>query len=336
MEDPKSPVKVVKPSRSSGGKASSSKPQRENVKVPSRCKDGVPRVKEEIQGGHTGSPQEQGKGKARRLTGRTNSGERGRGKPLPSEARQQTQEKKTPVRNSGPIKDGGATQLTSTAQDNSTHNNTITAKEKIPGVEISDRRQRVEVAAEVVEVGNLTSDQQLGLRQAEERLQRDYIHRLLKPSPEYPNFQYLCKLCSVHVENIQGAHKHIKEKRHKKNIMEKQEENELRALPLPSPAQLRALDCAVLEAAEVHGISEEDFGLRQAVVLRMEGIIRKQLTACSLRLYGSCFTRFAFKTSDVNIDVSYPSTMTQPDVLIQVLEIIKNSGEFPIHSTTNH
>lgn len=27
---------------------------------------------------------------------------------------------------------------------------------------------------------NLTSDQQLGLKQAEERLQRDYIHRLTK------------------------------------------------------------------------------------------------------------------------------------------------------------
>uniref|UniRef100_A0A8C1XQR0 Terminal uridylyl transferase 4 n=1 Tax=Cyprinus carpio TaxID=7962 RepID=A0A8C1XQR0_CYPCA len=138
------------------------------------------------------------------------------------------------------------------------------------------------------------------------------------------------------VENIQGAHKHIKEKRHKKNIMEKQEENELRSLPAPSPAQLRALDSAVLEAAEVHGISEEDFALRQAVVLRMEGIIRKQLTACSLRLYGSCLTRFAFKTSDVNIDVSYPSSMTQPDVLIQVLEILKNSGKFRFYSSTNH
>lgn len=67
-------------------------------------------------------------------------------------------------------------------------------------------------------------------------------------------------------------------------LQEKQEENELRALPLPSPAQLRALDSAVLEAAEVHGISEEDFALRQAVVLRMEGIIRKQLTGTQLSL----------------------------------------------------
>ncbi|KAI1883144.1 hypothetical protein AGOR_G00242200 [Albula goreensis] len=175
---------------------------------------------------------------------------------------------------------------------------------------------------------SLTSEQQLGLKQAEERLVRDYIHRLLKRSPEYPNFQYLCSLCSVHMENIQGAHKHIKEKRHKKNIMEKQEENELRALPPPSPAQLQAVDTAVMTAVRQHGISEDDFLVRQDIVSRMEKIIQQQLSACSLRLYGSCLTKFAFKTSDVNIDVTYPSNMTQPDVLIQVLEILKNSSQF--------
>uniref|UniRef100_A0A673AYW8 Terminal uridylyl transferase 4 n=1 Tax=Sphaeramia orbicularis TaxID=375764 RepID=A0A673AYW8_9TELE len=117
----------------------------------------------------------------------------------------------------------------------------------------------------------------LTLTQAEDRLYRDYIHRL--QSPEYPNYQYLCKLCSVHIENIQGAHKHIKEKRHKKNMMEKQEENELRALPPPSPAQLRAVDATVMETARHHGISEEDFEVRRSVVSRMEQIIQKHLTA---------------------------------------------------------
>ncbi|XP_061681488.1 terminal uridylyltransferase 4 isoform X3 [Syngnathoides biaculeatus] len=197
--------------------------------------------------------------------------------------------------------------------------------------------------------GSLT-EQQLGLRQAEDRLYRDYIHRLLKQSTEYPKYQYICKLCSVHIEHIQAAHKHIKEKRHKKKIMEKHEENELRSLPPPSVLQLRALDTAVKEAARQHGISEKDFEHRKAVVTRMEDIIKKHLSACTLSLYGSCLTRFAFKTSDINIDVNHPSTakdeknhldsygrkvqkptsvmMTHPEVLIQVLDILKNSTEF--------
>uniref|UniRef100_A0AAY4DJH3 RNA uridylyltransferase n=1 Tax=Denticeps clupeoides TaxID=299321 RepID=A0AAY4DJH3_9TELE len=168
----------------------------------------------------------------------------------------------------------------------------------------------------VVDESNLTTEQQLGLKQTEERLHRDYIHRLVKQSPEYPNFQYLCKLCSVHVENIQGAYKHIKEKRHKKNIMEKQEENKLRALPPPTHAQIKAVDSAVIEAAQHHGISEDDFQERQAMVHRMEKIVLWMVfltftfpfylfvcfLVCSLRLYGSCLTRFAFKTSDINID----------------------------------
>ncbi|KAJ7405371.1 Terminal uridylyltransferase 4 [Willisornis vidua] len=180
----------------------------------------------------------------------------------------------------------------------------------------------------VIDESNLTVEQQLGLKQAEERLERDYISRLEKRSPEYTNCQYLCKLCLVHIENIQGAHKHIKEKRHKKNIMEKQEENELRALPPPSPAQLAALSFTLIEAAHEQGISEEDFRIRQEIVKEMEKIIQQPLPDCSLRMYGSCLTRFAFKTSDVNIDIKFPPKMSQPDVLIQVLEILKNSAVY--------
>ncbi|XP_053102519.1 terminal uridylyltransferase 4 isoform X2 [Hemicordylus capensis] len=53
-----------------------------------------------------------------------------------------------------------------------------------------------------------------------------------------------------------------------------------------------------------------------------------QQKECSLRMYGSCLTRFAFKTSDVNIDIKFPSTMSHPDVLIQVLDILKNSASY--------
>ncbi|KAM6415179.1 terminal uridylyltransferase 4 isoform 2-T2 [Rhynochetos jubatus] len=141
----------------------------------------------------------------------------------------------------------------------------------------------------VIDESNLTAEQQLGLKQAEERLERDYISRLEK---------------------------------------EKQEENELRALPPPSPAQLAALSFTLLEAANEQGISDDDFRIRQEIVNEMEKIIQQPLPDCSLRMYGSCLTRFAFKTSDVNIDIKFPPKMSQPDVLIQVLEILKNSAVY--------
>ncbi|XP_043858673.1 terminal uridylyltransferase 4 isoform X5 [Dromiciops gliroides] len=178
--------------------------------------------------------------------------------------------------------------------------------------------------AATIDEAALTPEQRLGLEQAEERLERDYIFRLEKRSPEYTNCRYLCKLCLVHIENIQGAHKHIKEKRHKKNITEKQEENELRALPPPSPAQLAALSSTLMQAAKEQGISDDDFGFRQEIVTEMEKVVQLRLPDCSLRLYGSSLTRFAFKSSDVNIDVKFPSKMSHPDVLIQVLDILKN------------
>uniref|UniRef100_A0A452IKD3 CCHC-type domain-containing protein n=1 Tax=Gopherus agassizii TaxID=38772 RepID=A0A452IKD3_9SAUR len=131
----------------------------------------------------------------------------------------------------------------------------------------------------VIDESTLTAEQQLGLKQAEERLERDYISRLEKRSPEYANCQYLCKLCLVHIENIQGAHKHIKEKRHKKNIMEKQEENELRGLPPSSPAQVAALTFTLMEAANEQGISDGDFRIRQEIVNEMEKIIQQPLPA---------------------------------------------------------
>lgn len=60
-------------------------------------------------------------------------------------------------------------------------------------------------------------------------------------------------------------------------VQEKQEENELRALPAPSPAQMKAVDAAVHEAARLYGISEEDFQERQAMVTRMEVVIKESL-----------------------------------------------------------
>ncbi|XP_041594353.1 terminal uridylyltransferase 4 isoform X4 [Vulpes lagopus] len=179
--------------------------------------------------------------------------------------------------------------------------------------------------ATVIDESALTPEQRLGLKQAEERLERDHIFRLEKRSPEYTNCRYLCKLCLIHIENIQGAHKHIKEKRHKKNILEKQEESELRSLPPPTPAHLAALSVAVIELAKEHGITDDDLRVRQEIVEEMSKVITTFLPECSLRLYGSSLTKFALKNSDVNIDIKFPPRMNHPDLLIQVLGILKKS-----------
>ncbi|XP_039860017.1 terminal uridylyltransferase 4 isoform X1 [Simochromis diagramma] len=360
MDESLSPVKPVKQSQLRGAKALSTEKsnketlvQREGHKSASRSKENSTTAKDEHNIGSqvsrgqgktsTDTPQDKRRGRPSRLsrlTGRTGSGERGKGKgaslqqhlvPQASESRTSLSADSSPSAN----KESSSSVVPVTPDKGLTEqarsSTRALAKEKSQVLKAATlMHQSVQEGPEVrptVEEGPLT-EQQLGLRQAEERLRRDYIYRLLKQSPEYPNYQYICKLCSVHIENIQGAHKHIKEKRHKKNIMEKQEENELRALPPPSAAQLWAVNAAVLETARQQGISDEDFEIRKTVVSRMEIIIQKHLTACSLRLYGSCLTRFAFKTSDINIDVTYPPSMTQPEVLIQVLEILKNSPEF--------
>lgn len=58
---------------------------------------------------------------------------------------------------------------------------------------------------------------------------------------------------------------------------EKQEENELRALPPASAAHLRALDVSIHRTMRQNGISEHDLGARKAVVTTMEEIIRRHL-----------------------------------------------------------
>lgn len=349
MEESVSSVKAVKQSQSRGAKASSNqKSNREGVKSTLRSKENLAATKDDRNAGGPMSrvpggaapdnPLDKKRGRPSRLSGRTSSGERGKGKV--ANAQPQLPESKTlhPADGTGGSSANGEPSapvstvtperaLTERAKSSSG----TPAREKAHAVKAAGPMQPSAEEGEDVrpaaEEGALT-EQQLGLRQVEERLHRDHIHRLVKPSPEYPNYQYLCRVCSVHIENVHGAYKHIKEKRHKKNMMEKQEEAELRALPAPSAVQLKAVDSAVLETAMQQGISEGDFEVRRTVVTRMEEVIKKHLSACSLRLYGSCLTRFAFKTSDINIDVTFPPTMTQPEVLIQVLEILKNRPEY--------
>ncbi|XP_042682896.1 terminal uridylyltransferase 7 [Centrocercus urophasianus] len=185
-----------------------------------------------------------------------------------------------------------------------------------------------EVGGPVIDESVLSAKELLGLQQAEERLKRDFIYRLKKQPRSYPSAKYACKLCDVLIESVTFAHKHIKEKRHKKSIKEKQEEQLLNALPPPTPSQIKAIDVAIENVVQEFGLSNADLQERLKIGTIMEDLLHQKLPECSLRLYGSSFSRFGFKTSDINIDIQFPASMTQPDVLLLVQECLQNSESF--------
>ncbi|NXO62593.1 TUT7 uridylyltransferase, partial [Phainopepla nitens] len=191
-----------------------------------------------------------------------------------------------------------------------------------------DEYDHDEVEGPVIDESVLSAKELLGLQQAEERLKRDYIYRLKKQPRSYPSAKYTCKLCDVFIESVAFAHKHIKERRHKKSLKEKQEEELLAALPPPTPSQIKAIGVAIENVVQEFGLNNEDLEERLNIKTMMENLLRQKLPECSLRLYGSSYSRFGFKTSDINIDTQFPANMTQPDVLFLVQESLQNSESF--------
>ncbi|XP_066460192.1 terminal uridylyltransferase 7 [Eleutherodactylus coqui] len=180
----------------------------------------------------------------------------------------------------------------------------------------------------VIDESMLSKKELLGLQQAEERLKRDCIYRLKRRPRKYPTAIYTCKLCDALVDSISSAHKHMKEKRHKRNVKEKREEELLTTLPPPMQPQIEAIGIAISKVVQEHGLNEDDLAKRLSTVSAMEEVIKEKLPGCSLRLYGSSCSRMGFRNSDLNIDIQFPVTMNQPDVLLLVQESLKQSDFF--------
>ncbi|XP_078070554.1 terminal uridylyltransferase 7-like isoform X3 [Mustelus asterias] len=188
--------------------------------------------------------------------------------------------------------------------------------------------QMQDFSAPVIDESKLTIEQRVGLYQAEESLRQEFIFRLKKRARSCPAAKYTCKLCDVLVQSVHSADKHIKEKRHRKCVKEKQEEEMLTKLPPPNLSQVIAIDAAINKIVQESGITEEDVNKRHEITRRMETVLQILLPDCSLRLYGSSCTRFGFKDSDLNIDIQFPAHMNQPDVLLLVQESLKNNISF--------
>ncbi|XP_063099916.1 terminal uridylyltransferase 7 isoform X2 [Cavia porcellus] len=185
-----------------------------------------------------------------------------------------------------------------------------------------------ELEGPVIDESALSTKELLGLQQAEERLKRDFIDRLKRKPRNCPTAKYTCRLCDVLIESVALAHKHIKEKRHKKNMKEKQEEELLTTLPPPAPSQVRAVGIAIDRVVQEFGLHDKDLEQRLEVKRVVGNALQHKLPDCSLRLYGSSCSRLGFKNSDVNIDIQFPAIMSQPDVLLLVQECLRNSDSF--------
>ncbi|XP_068780593.1 terminal uridylyltransferase 7 isoform X2 [Struthio camelus] len=191
-----------------------------------------------------------------------------------------------------------------------------------------DEYDQDEVDDPVINESVLLAKDLLGLQQAEERLKQDCIYRLKKQPQSYPSAKYTCKLCDVLIESVAFAHKHMKEKRHKKSIKEKKEEQLLTTLPRPTPSQIQAIGVTIENVVQEFGLNNKDLEERLKIKTTMENLLHQKLPEGSLRLYGSSCSRFGFKTSDVNIDIQFPANMAQPDVLLLVQESLKYSESF--------
>nr|CAB3267384.1 terminal uridylyltransferase 4 [Phallusia mammillata] len=171
--------------------------------------------------------------------------------------------------------------------------------------------------------GNL---EQLGLQQAATRLTRDYIVSLEKKSSQFPEAKFVCKLCNYHLDSVILAHRHIKEKRHRKLWKEKKQDEMLKEISLPPPQALNVLQNLLVEKVLKGAVlSADDVKLRKSVVQKLDDLISKQMTGSMVVMYGSSISGFGFKSSDINVDLQYPSSMKAPNALLRVLDILERS-----------
>ncbi|XP_029573951.1 terminal uridylyltransferase 7 isoform X2 [Salmo trutta] len=177
----------------------------------------------------------------------------------------------------------------------------------------------------VVDESSLSTEELLGLKRAEEKIGREEIFRLKKRSRSNPSAVYTCCLCEVLLDSVSEAHRHVKDKWHKRRAKERREEVMLTDLVPPGAEQVAAVGVALEGVVREMGMSDQDVENRRRIVSNMQEVLMSVLPEVKLRLYGSSCTTFGFKDSDVNIDVQFPPHMHQPEVLLLVQESLSVS-----------
>uniref|UniRef100_A0A8C7LWB9 CCHC-type domain-containing protein n=1 Tax=Oncorhynchus mykiss TaxID=8022 RepID=A0A8C7LWB9_ONCMY len=173
----------------------------------------------------------------------------------------------------------------------------------------------------VVDESALSAKELLGLKQAEDKIGREKIFRLKKRSHSNPSAVYSCSLCEVLLDSVSDAHRHMKDKWHKRRAKERCEEEMLTEIAPPRAEQVAAVGMALEGVVRERGMSDQDVENRQKIVSNMQEVLTAVLPEVKLRLYGSSCTKFGFKDSDVNIDIQFPPHVSSPAYLYSNLEV---------------
>ncbi|XP_028853007.1 terminal uridylyltransferase 7 [Denticeps clupeoides] len=140
--------------------------------------------------------------------------------------------------------------------------------------------------------------------------------------------RFSCHLCNSRLDSVSDAHRHLKDRWHRRRAKEKRQEVMLRSIPFPGTEDIAAVGTVLEDVVREVGMADRDVDLRRRVLALMQDVLASVLPDSRLRLYGSSCTRFGFRHSDVNIDVPVPPDMHQPDVLLLVKKTLSDSAVF--------
>lgn len=156
-------------------------------------------------------------------------------------------------------------------------------------------------------------------------LEEQFLYPLKKKSLKFPKAKYFCRLCDYHCDSLAVCRKHIMDNRHRKLKETKDIDTSLKNMPLPSEAQIAAIEKLVQSVAEDMKVSPDMMQKRREVVTQLNKLLISKVEGCHLEMVGSSLSGFCLKNSNINVDVVMDDNLNPSTALLAVKELVGRS-----------